>query len=191
VTGEGFAEPIIVRWGSATSIEKLILPSATNRDEAVKKLAAGPQLASFGFQGHDVIDETYRKASKLDTSAISTNFCPYETEMIDVIGQALWPKLPSSSQGIRAELYKLNVSLTHAAKTSHTKHQLSDLPRSLWHVQGSCRHPTLRPIDWLVRGLPAMSTRGQPVGCASSRPLHHVRLVRTDHRHHQVGCLLQ
>lgn len=106
------AEPITIRWDSATSIEKITLPLAAGDHESVEKLVAGTQPASFGFQGQDVIDETYRKASKLDTSAFSTNFCPYEAGIIDDIDQALLPKVPSSAQGIRAELYKLNVSLT-------------------------------------------------------------------------------
>jgi hypothetical protein len=104
------AEPVTIRWDSATSIEKLTFPlSSEEEHKAVEKLVAGTQPASFGYQGRDVIDESYRKASKLDTSAFSTNFCPYEVGIIDVIGQALLPKVPSSSQGIRAELYKLNV----------------------------------------------------------------------------------
>jgi hypothetical protein len=107
------AEPITIRWDSATSIEKLILPlsdiEGNKEHSAVSKLAAATQPASFGFKGKDVIDESYRKASKLDTSAFSTNFCPYESGIIDVIGQTLLPKSPYSYQGIRAELYKLNV----------------------------------------------------------------------------------
>lgn len=76
------------------------------------KLVAGTQPASFGFQSQDIVDESYRKACKLDTEAFSTNFCPHEAGIIDFIGQALLPKVPSSAQGIRAELYKLNVSLS-------------------------------------------------------------------------------
>lgn len=107
-------DPVVIRWDATTSIEKLILPlpldeSHEGRD-SVEKLVIGTQPASFGFQGQDIIDESYRKALKLDTSAFSTNFCPYEAGIIDVIGQALLPKLPAASQGIRAELYKLNVS---------------------------------------------------------------------------------
>jgi hypothetical protein len=112
---QALAEPITIRWDSATSIEKLTLPLSGNEinkeNSDIAKLAAGTQPASFGFYGQDVIDESYRKASKLDTSAFSTNFCPYESGIIDIIGQALPPKSPGSTQGIRAELYKLNVSL--------------------------------------------------------------------------------
>jgi hypothetical protein len=110
---QSLADPITIRWDSASSIEKLTLPitAVDGKTDPVAKLVTGTQPASFGFQGKDVIDESYRKASKMDTSAFSTNFCPYELGIIDVVGQALLPKHPGSSQGIRAELYKLNVSL--------------------------------------------------------------------------------
>ncbi|KAH5641592.1 hypothetical protein HBI51_132510 [Parastagonospora nodorum] len=112
-TEEALIESVTIRWDSTTSIEKLVLPlafdSKTKEPSPIAKLVAGTQPASFGLQGKDVIDESYRKASKLDTSAFSTNFCPYATGIIDVVGQTLLPKLPSSVQGIRAELYKLNI----------------------------------------------------------------------------------
>jgi hypothetical protein len=106
------ADPVTIRWDSARSIEKLTLPLSEKesdaKESAVTKLAAGTQPASFGYEGQDIIDESYRRASKLDTSAFSTNFCPYEAGIIDIIGQALLPQDLGSSQGIRAELYKLN-----------------------------------------------------------------------------------
>jgi hypothetical protein len=106
--------PVTIRWDSATSIEKIILPlssrDGSNDHSPIAKLVAETQPASFGFKGEDIVDESYRKASKLDESAFSTNFCPYESGIIDVIGQALLPKISSSSPGIRVELYKLNVS---------------------------------------------------------------------------------
>jgi hypothetical protein len=115
VTGDqAFADPITIRWDSATSFEKLTLPLSIDvvagETDPIAKLVADTQPASFGLQGKEVIDESYRKASKLDTTAFSTNFCPYGSGIIDAIGQTLLPKNPSSCQGIRAELYKLNVS---------------------------------------------------------------------------------
>jgi hypothetical protein len=111
---QALADPITIRWDSASSIEKLTLPLSkgvvVGENDPIAKLVADTQPASFGLQGKDIIDESYRKASKLDTTAFSTNFCPYESGIIDVIGQTLLPKYPSSCQGIRAELYKLNVS---------------------------------------------------------------------------------
>jgi hypothetical protein len=107
IKGIASEDSVTIRWNAANSIEKLMLPSSDNA--VVQKLVDNTQRASFGFQGKDVIDESYRMAFKLDTFEFSTNFCPYEVGIIDVIGQTLLPRLPRSSQGIRAELYKRNV----------------------------------------------------------------------------------
>jgi hypothetical protein len=68
-------------------------------DPAHKKDAAGLltlnsscQPASFGLNGEDVLDASYRKATKLDRSAFSIDFCPYEMGIIDTIAQMLLPK---------------------------------------------------------------------------------------------------
>lgn len=115
VESSGPAAPVIIRWDAPHSIEKLTFPS-TSDEPALQKLVKTTQPAGFGFQGKDVMDETYRKASKLDTSEFSNNFCPYEVGIIDVIGQVLLPKLPNSPQGILAKLYKLNVSFVSLAR---------------------------------------------------------------------------
>lgn len=110
---EGATGPVTIRWDSSSSIEKVTLPEQmsdpNSEHDSFAKLLRDTTPASFGFKGQDVIDEKYRKASKLDTNAFSTNFNPYEVGIIDVIGQALLPKDPIQTQGIRAELYKLNV----------------------------------------------------------------------------------
>ncbi|KAH9876511.1 hypothetical protein J1614_003642 [Plenodomus biglobosus] len=109
---KGATGPVTIRWDSSSSIEKVTLPEQMNgpnsQSDSFAKLLRDTTPASFGFKGQDVIDEKYRKASKLDTNAFSTNFSPYEVGIIDVIGQALLPKDPIQTQGIRAELYKLN-----------------------------------------------------------------------------------
>ena len=107
------AEPVTIRWDSSQSIEKVTLPtqfnSTSGAGKSVMKLVEDTTPASFGYQGEDFIDETYRKASKLDPTAFSTNFNPYEAGIIDIIAQTLLPAGGSQFQGIRAELYKLNV----------------------------------------------------------------------------------
>ena len=72
--------------------------------------------ATFGIGGQDVWDEGYRKAAKLDTSAFLTKFHPHDCGIVDSIHQTLLPTLIKGGQGvgfgpqgIRAELYKLNV----------------------------------------------------------------------------------
>lgn len=48
----------------------------------------------------------------MDRSAFSSDFCPYELGIIDTIAQVLLPNTKEgiSMKGVRAELYKLNVS---------------------------------------------------------------------------------
>ena len=79
------------------------------------------QPATFGFGGQDVLDESYRKALKLDPSAFSTNFHPHDRGIIDSVQQILLPSTIKGGQGvgigpegIRAELYKLNVCYCHS-----------------------------------------------------------------------------
>ena len=74
------------------------------------------QPATFGVDGRDVLDEKYRKAAKLDTSEFSTNFHPHDCGILDSIQQILLPSTIRGAQGVgigpqgvRAELYKLNV----------------------------------------------------------------------------------
>lgn len=105
--------PVTIRWDATKSVEKLTLPKSSDDSKdlnLIQALVQATEPASFGLKGKDVIDESYRKATKLDPSLFSTNFCPYEIGIIDVIGQTLLPRGGNSSQGIRAELYKLNVS---------------------------------------------------------------------------------
>ncbi|KAF2847448.1 hypothetical protein T440DRAFT_520817 [Plenodomus tracheiphilus IPT5] len=117
--------PVTLRWDSASSIEKLTFPE-NEPNTLIARLLKDADHASFGFQGKDVIDETYRKALKLDTSKFSTNFCPYEVGIVDIIGQALLPQHPIASQGVRAELYKLNI---YQAPSAFFKPHV-DTPRS-------------------------------------------------------------
>lgn len=65
--------------------------------------------ASFGRGSEEVLDESYRKASKLDIADFLTDFCPYKSRIVDVIAQLLLPSITSERRGVEAELYKLNV----------------------------------------------------------------------------------
>lgn len=73
--------------------------------------------ASFGMGGKDVLDETYRKAGKLDRSQFSVDFHPHDYGILDVIAQTLLPDVcggyledRKDHRGVLADLYKLNVS---------------------------------------------------------------------------------
>ncbi|KAI1451685.1 hypothetical protein F4805DRAFT_81424 [Annulohypoxylon moriforme] len=107
--------PITIRWDSRRSdaTYKVTLPIVSSDEDGQSRFAAlvsDCEPASFGYQGKDVYDENYRKATKLDSSDFSTNFCPYSLGIIDTIAQVLLPNSLSgnSRTGVRAELYKLN-----------------------------------------------------------------------------------
>jgi hypothetical protein len=95
------------------------------------------QPATFGYQGHDILDETYRKAGKLDREQFSTNFHPADYGILDAVAQSLLPGVDFAGNerveavggegsekesgkeelgkrkenwDVVAELYKLNVS---------------------------------------------------------------------------------
>ncbi len=108
--------------GKATG--KLALPPVmpnTTGTTAIEELLKSCAPATFGRQGKDVLDESYRKAVKLDSDQFSTNFNPCEVGITDAIAQSLLPGVvkPFSDRkskheenlGVIAELYKLNVSL--------------------------------------------------------------------------------
>jgi hypothetical protein len=107
--------PVTLRWDSIHGTTRLRFPIDLTCEEdaaGLLRLTSSCQPASFGHNGEDVFDASYRKATKLDRSAFSVDFCPYEVGIIDTIAQMLLPNSSGSgkSNGIRAELYKLNVS---------------------------------------------------------------------------------
>jgi len=80
---------------------------AASSDE-LQKLVAACQPATFGLNKEDILDESYRKAGKLDRSDFATNIDITGSGLLDSIHGALfgWEK---ERREIRAELYKLNV----------------------------------------------------------------------------------
>ncbi|KAH7166480.1 hypothetical protein EDB81DRAFT_285274 [Dactylonectria macrodidyma] len=107
---------VVVRWdsGEPSHCRNVQLPVG---DDAVSKGAFAQLLtdcepATFGIGNKEVLDETYRKASKMDATRFSTDFHPYEHGILDTIVQALAHgdrQTTSNNLGIRAELYKLNI----------------------------------------------------------------------------------
>jgi len=100
-------EPVTIRFGKAGSGLVLRLPTE-GTDRALQSLLSSCEPATFGRGGQDVYDETYRRATKLDTTEFCTDFNPYEHGIIDIIAQLLLPSVRTDFSGIRAELYKLN-----------------------------------------------------------------------------------
>ncbi|USP77941.1 hypothetical protein yc1106_05215 [Curvularia clavata] len=125
--------PVTIRWDSqsTSAVSKLVFPiddSNPDQKASLLKLVDNCQPASFGYKGEDVIDESYRKATKLDCTTFSTDFCPYKLGIIDTIAQMLLPNARDylGTQGVRAELYKLNI---YGAPSGFFKAHV-DTPRS-------------------------------------------------------------
>lgn len=86
------------------------------------------------------MDETYREAGKLDSSAFSPNFNPYSLGIIDTTAQALIPKLAqrtNESSGLRAKLYQLNVCFTMFS-SSLTVGEANIVARYILKIQSTC-----------------------------------------------------
>ena len=121
-SGEGSCPPVIVRW-DGEGINKIKFPQSLESPEngGLAQLLARSEQATFGHGGKDVLDESYRKASKLDNTEFSTNFHPHDYGIIDAIRQTLFSTLVSPASkgeqldahrkgfGVIAKLYKLNV----------------------------------------------------------------------------------
>lgn len=89
----------------------------------MQQLLDDMEPATFGYQGQDILDESYRKASKLDPSRFACTFNPHELGIVDEVARILIPDVKSKTTSylsrnstrteaanvVRAELYKLNV----------------------------------------------------------------------------------
>ncbi|KAL9124866.1 MAG: hypothetical protein Q9217_005855, partial [Psora testacea] len=74
------SSPVDVRWDSTLSKGRVVrFPVAAGRSQkAFQHLLLDCQPATFGRDGEDVLDESYRKAGKLDANRFCTSFDPYE-----------------------------------------------------------------------------------------------------------------
>ena len=113
---------VIIRWDSSNSYashSKIAFPLPDHDDVSRRMfndLLHQCDPATFGVGGRDILDEDYRKAAKLDASDFSTNFHPHDCGILDSVQQILLPStirggqgIGIGPQGVRAELYKLNV----------------------------------------------------------------------------------
>jgi hypothetical protein len=125
--------PVVIRFDRphpSNAISKITFPSIPDQresEEELGKLLEACAPATFGVGAKDVLDESYRKAGKLDRSQFSTDWHPADYGILDTIAQTLLPESSTSlgekedrraeHWGVRAELYKLNVSDDSGEKT--------------------------------------------------------------------------
>ncbi|KAI0806625.1 hypothetical protein C8Q74DRAFT_1189094 [Fomes fomentarius] len=96
----------ILYYGSEEEARKVDLSNATG--EQMDRLAAQCQPATFGRNDEDVLDETYRKAGKMDVEKFMLAFDVERAGLIDVVRTCLFPG-EEETKRVKAELYKLNV----------------------------------------------------------------------------------
>ncbi|KAF4450398.1 2og-fe oxygenase family [Fusarium albosuccineum] len=122
--------PVTLRWDprdDSTPATHCKLTMPTVNPDNLEHLLSEMMPATFGRGGEDVHDESYRKASKLEPSNLSTNFCPYTVGIIDAVSQLLLPNREANKQrAVKAELYKLNV---YTGPSGHFRPHV-DTPRS-------------------------------------------------------------
>ena len=120
VSGRLHAPPIAIRWDGQAG-RKITFPvgDLTHGQSSIDELMADCVPATFGHKGKDILDSSYRHASKLDNTQFSTNFHPHDYGILSAIAQILLPGIARSDLGgqnkamehfgVAAELYKLNI----------------------------------------------------------------------------------
>ena len=74
----------------------------------MEQLSQACEPASFGVKQENVLDETYRKAGKMDSECFTSMLDPFDTDLIKTVRDDLLEGLKSKGS-IKAELYKLNI----------------------------------------------------------------------------------
>ncbi|KDR78105.1 hypothetical protein GALMADRAFT_1301839 [Galerina marginata CBS 339.88] len=85
-----------------------LLNFANATETQLSSLAEACQQATFGVNQKDVLDESYRKAGKLDSTEFATQFSPLSSGIVDTIRESLLQG-EHAEKSIKVELYKLNV----------------------------------------------------------------------------------
>ncbi|RDB15762.1 hypothetical protein Hypma_003691 [Hypsizygus marmoreus] len=78
-------------------------------EEALSALAGACDQATFGRGDEDVLDETYRKAGKLDLEHFASTFDLGKSGLLEIVRSELLEGEDAKRALIYAELYKLNV----------------------------------------------------------------------------------
>ncbi|PYI16592.1 hypothetical protein BO99DRAFT_217958 [Aspergillus violaceofuscus CBS 115571] len=144
--------PVQVYWSTARSdstARKLVLPldglAPQSSAAALGDLVADCQPASFGRNGEEILDPSYRLAGKIDPSHFASSFHPADFEILQMVENVLLPGISEKDLGreddgskpvvsksarhyrkLHAELYKLNV---YSGPSGHFATHV-DTPRS-------------------------------------------------------------
>ncbi len=86
----------------------LNLGNAANSHAALDSLQSACEPARFGRNTETVLDETYRKAGKMDTSEFLIRMDVVQSGLLDVVCSSLLSG-DKSRRNVTTELYKLNV----------------------------------------------------------------------------------
>jgi hypothetical protein len=105
--GVGHSFIFVCRWLTTNFIVSRIDLSNASEVE-LEHLSAACQPATFGVNQEDVLDESYRKAGKMDVTDFSPKFNLADSSLMDVVRSELLEG-HESNKAIRAELYKLNI----------------------------------------------------------------------------------
>ncbi|KAI0686996.1 hypothetical protein C8Q76DRAFT_686525 [Earliella scabrosa] len=101
------AHDLTLFYGTEGNAHRINLGNANATQ--LQHLAETCQPATFGVDNEDVMDETYRKAGKLDTEDFLVGFEVVRSGILDVVHSELAIDRLVKEDAIRAELYKLNV----------------------------------------------------------------------------------
>ncbi|KAJ7499843.1 hypothetical protein FB451DRAFT_1549351 [Mycena latifolia] len=82
---------------------------ATATPEQIDAVSAACHRATFGRNGEDILDETYRKAGQLSAKDFSIGFNLDKSGILDSVYAQLLEGFNSPDKRIDAELYKLNI----------------------------------------------------------------------------------
>ncbi|KAL7278474.1 hypothetical protein ACG7TL_007473 [Trametes sanguinea] len=132
-------DDFVLFYGKDENARRINLSHATN--EQLQHLAETCDPATYGLGGEDVLDETYRKAGKLDARHFSLNWSPAQVGLLDIVRDQLFfetasRRIPSDkATTIRAELYKLNV-----------------YGEPLNRPPGSSRYADRQAYAWIIKG---------------------------------------
>lgn len=101
-------KPITLRWGPDGSGRSISFPNTD--PSALQSLLTACAPATFGRNGKDVYDPSYRLAGALNASDFSTSLCPYDLGIMDLVTQLLVPSIVPDLQPPEAIPFKVEVT---------------------------------------------------------------------------------